>query len=117
MTETEKNIRSLSPHECNKLLERNKESKDFVVWDLRSPEKYHKNKLKGAINFNYDDENFDDELEKLDRNKIYLIYCSSKAKSNIVFGMMEDLGFKNVYKIEGGITAWFKAGFSLEHDE
>lgn len=117
MTKTEKIFCYLSPEECNKMLAKYRNSKDFVLWDLRSPEKYHKNKIKGAINFNYDNDNFDNDLEKLDRNKVYLIYCSLRAKSNIVFGMMEDLEFKNVYNLEGGITAWYEAGLPLEHDE
>ncbi len=53
------------------------------------------------------------ELEKLDRNKKYLLYCRSGKISGKTLKMMNKLGFKEAYNMKGGILAWSKAGYEL----
>ena len=110
-------ITNFTPSEINNYLQLNHNKKDYIIIDLRSPAKYKQNRLSDALNIDYDNDNFEVKLEKLDRNKVYLIYCSWDAKSNIVSEMMVDLGFAKILKMIGGINAWHKEGFPLEHDE
>ena len=110
-------IINFTPAEINDYLQSNHNKKDYIIIDLRSPAKYSKNRLINALNIDYDNDNFEVKLEKLDRNMVYLIYCSWDAKSNIASEMMADLGFAKILKMMGGINAWHKEGFPLEQDE
>ncbi len=110
-------INNFTPNEINDYIQTNHNIKDYMIIDLRSPANCRKNRLSNALNINYNDENFEIELEKLDRNRVYLIYCSWDAKSNIASEMMADLGFAKIIRMIGGISAWHKDDFLLEHDE
>ena len=70
-------------------------------------------KFNNTIHLDYNDESFDNELEKLDRNKIYFVFCKRGLKSNITVELMEDLGFREVYGLVGGLIACQKKGYTL----
>jgi len=48
-------------------------------------------------------------LEKLDKEKNYLIYCKSGRRSSKVLEIIKDLGFTQVYNIKGGFEGWKSA--------
>ena len=96
-------IKDITPEEALALVQENQDNPNFVVLDLRFPESFAYKHIKGAINIEYLSQNFRDELDK---DKIYLIYYSC-ACGNIdkkALNMMAELGFKEVYKISGGLT-------------
>ena len=103
----------LKPEKAFKKIKLNADNRDFFILDLRPPEKVSTGKFSDSLNLDYNDESFDDELEKLNRNKIYLVFCTRGLKSNIVVEMMKDLEFKEVYGLEGGLIAWQKRGYKL----
>ena len=103
----------LNPEKAFKKIKLNADNSDFFLLDLRPPEKVNTAKFSDSIHLDYNDETFDDELEKLDRNKIYFVFCTKGLKSNITVEMMEDLGFKEVYGLSGGLIAWYKKGYKL----
>lgn len=54
-------------------------------------------------------------LDRLPKNKNAAIYCLCKVgrRSGIAANFLASVGFKNVYNVEGGITAWKNAGFKV----
>jgi len=50
-------------------------------------------------------------LNNLDKNKTYLIYCRSGARSGSALDIMAELNFREVYNILGGINQWKAEGF------
>jgi rhodanese-related sulfurtransferase len=84
---------------------------DFVIIDVRTPEEYADGHIENAINLDYYSKAFEDELNKLDRNKIYLIYCRSARRSGMALDTMKELGFTKVYNMLGGIIQWKAEGF------
>ena len=103
----------LNPQKAFEKIKANADNNDFFILDLRSPEHVSTIKFGNTLHLDYNDESFDDELEKLDRNKIYFVFCKRGLKSNITVEMMEDLGFKEVYGLVGGLIAWQKKGYKL----
>lgn len=103
----------LNPEKAFEKIKLNTNNSDFFLLDLRPPEKVSAAKFGDSLHLDYNDESFDDELEKLDRNKIYLVLCAKGLKSSIAVEMMKDLGFKEVYGLAGGLTAWQKKGYQL----
>lgn len=50
----------------------------------------------------------------LDQTKNYLVYCHADGPSMAGAQLMEDAGFKNVFRLEGNFGAWTGAGYATE---
>ncbi len=80
----------------------------IVLIDVRTPEEIAEGKIEGAMELNYYDDNFAEELGKLDKNKTYLIYCRSGNRSGKACKLMQEQGFSKLYNLEGGYIEWSK---------
>ena len=56
------------------------------------------------------EEDFEKQLEKLDKEKPVAVYCKVGGRSGQAMGKMNKLGFKEVYNLDGGMDAWKSAG-------
>ncbi|MDX5337636.1 MAG: rhodanese-like domain-containing protein [Cyclobacteriaceae bacterium] len=88
--------------------------KKNMILDVRTPEEVAEGHLAGAININFLGETFGEEVQKLNKNKTYLLYCRSGSRTRRAADQMQKAGFKKVYMLEGGITAWKEAGKPIE---
>ncbi len=88
--------------------------KKNTVVDVRTPEEVAEGHLAGALNINFLGENFSQKIETLNKNKTYLLYCRSGSRTRKAADQMQKAGFKKVYMLEGGITAWNEAGKPVE---
>ena len=82
--------------------------------DVRTPEEYNQGHLKGALNYNINSSEFENQLSKLDKNKPVLVYCLSGGRSGSAAEMMADKGFTEVYNMQGGIMKWIAANKKLD---
>ena len=81
--------------------------------DVRTPQEYNSGHLAEAININSQDEDFNEQLSKLDKTKPTFVYCAAGVeggRSNTAAKMLKELGFDEIYELEGGITSWTNAG-------
>ena len=99
-------IKNITPKEASTLIENNHDNLNFVIIDVRTPEEFAEERIDGAINLDYYAGTFEDELNKLDKNRTYVVYCRSGVRSGGTLDLMKELGFKEVYNILGGIIAW-----------
>jgi rhodanese-related sulfurtransferase len=106
-------IRKISVSEASALIQANIGKADFVVFDVRTPSEFGQGHLSGALNIDYNAGNFRAEASKLDRNKRYLVYCRTDNRSGQAVGIMKELGFKEVYDMDGGISEWQAAGYPV----
>ncbi|MEP0712921.1 rhodanese-like domain-containing protein [Algoriphagus sp.] len=84
------------------------------VLDVRTPEEVAEGHLAGAINLDYNTNNFKNELAKLDKKRTYLVYCKVGARSDNAAKLMKEAGFTHVYALEGGLDSWIKEGKPIE---
>jgi rhodanese-related sulfurtransferase len=103
-------IENISPQEAFDLIQENKDNPDFVILDVRTPEEFAEEHIENAINIDFNSENFRDELDKLDKDKTYLIYCRSGNRSGKALEIMKELDFREVYNMSGGIIEWKTEG-------
>lgn len=103
----------LKLEEAFTLMEDNQGNHDFTIIDLRSAEEYANGHIEEAINLDYNSSDFAQELDELDRDKIYLIYSYTDDVSGQVLDMMAELGFAEVYNMLGGIERWQQTGLLL----
>ncbi len=104
-------IETISPAEASGLLEDPRAAP--VVLDVRTPGEFAAGHLPGAINLDYQAAGFADDLAALNREVPYLLYCRTDSRSGRAREMMRNLGFVEVYEIDGGIVAWAEAGLAV----
>lgn len=90
------------------------DSEEYVIIDIRTPQEYNSERIKGAINIDYYSDSFEEEINKLDKNKKYLFYCRSGSRSSSALSLFEELGFQEAYELQGGIQSWVSAGYEVE---
>jgi rhodanese-related sulfurtransferase len=100
---TNQAYQNLNAQEFSKLLADNPNA---VLIDVRSPGELDDGIIEGAINFNVMEPNFEDKVEKLDKEKSYFLYCRSGNRSGMACSRMASMGFKNLYNLAGGVMAW-----------
>ena len=86
----------------------------LVVLDIRTPEEFNEARLADAVNVDFYDADFAAQLDTLDKNDPYVMYCRSGNRSSEAIKTMKDLGFVEVYEIDGGIVNWYDSGFPVE---
>lgn len=86
---------------------------DLVVLDIRTPEEVAEGALPGAMAIDFYSDTFRDQLAELDREVPYLVYCRSGNRSADAVTVMADLGFTEIYELDGGVVSWVGAGRSL----
>ncbi len=104
-------IRTVSPEEAESI--RTDPPDSLVILDVRTPEEFAEGHLDGAIMVDFYAEDFQAQLEELDPAVPYLLYCRSGNRSGQAAAIMEDLGYRDVANIDGGVLAWADAGLEL----
>ena len=87
---------------------------DLVLLDVRTPDEFAQARLADAINLDFYAADFRSQLQTLDPEATYLVYCRTGNRSATAVEMMQELGFARIYEIDGGIAAWYEAGFPIE---
>lgn len=82
--------------------------------DVRTPGEFEKGHLSHATNIDWNGNNFNAQVEKLDKNKPVYVYCQGGGRSASAAARLADLGFKNIVDMEGGVMAWRVAAFPIE---
>ena len=103
-------IENITPQQAFTSIQDNKDNPDFVIVDVRTPEEFAEGYVEDAIIIDFYSESFRSEVNALDKNKTYLIYCRSGNRSGSTLDIMAELNFREVYNISGGIIAWNAEG-------
>jgi len=103
-------IKDITPQEASTLIKNNQDNPDFVILDVRTPEEFTEEHIAEAVNLNFYSETFRDELNQLDKNKTYLVYCRIGGRSRNALDIMKELNFREAYNMLGGILQWKAEG-------
>ena len=71
----------------------------FQILDVRTPDEFSVSHVEGALNIDFLNSSFQTEIQKLDKTKIYKVYCRSGNRSGQAERVMKSLGFKDVENI------------------
>jgi len=97
------NIKNLPANEFEGKI---KELPSAPVLDVRTPDEYSKGHLVNSVNIDWKGNDFDKQIASLDKSKPVMVYCLSGARSSAAASKMEEMGFKEIYKLDGGIMKW-----------
>lgn len=81
-------------------------NKNNVLLDVRTPGEYEEGHIPQAINVDFLADDFEEEIEKLDKNKNYYVYCKSGNRSTKAIQKMEEAGFENLVNLKDGYSAY-----------
>jgi phage shock protein E len=81
-------------------------SEGAQLLDVRTAEEVAQGSVEGATNIDFYADDFKDQISKLDKEKPLFVYCKSGGRSGQTAELCKELGFKEVYDMEGGYTAY-----------
>ncbi|SRR4030042_1210420 len=84
-----------------------------LLIDVREFFEYRKSRIHGAL-FLPSSKGFDIVADTLYKGLPLFCYCYSGGRSAKALLFFYDKGFRKLYNLEGGITAWRKDGFPVE---
>lgn len=97
-------MKHINQQEWQELIEKDSNA---VILDVRTQEEQAMGIIPGAICIDiYNTEEFIDELEKLDKNKNYYVYCKAGGRSANACQIMDQMGFAQTYNLLGGVSLW-----------
>jgi rhodanese-related sulfurtransferase len=82
------------------------QDENVVLLDVRTAPEVAAGKIAGALEINVLEDDFQAKVDALDKDKTYLVYCKAGSRSARACKIMEDAGFKDLYNLKGGFTAW-----------
>ena len=74
--------------------------------DVRTPAEYEGGTVYEANNIDYYSDNFKSEMDKLDKKRAVFVFCAKGGRSASAASVCKELGFNEIYDMEGGYTAW-----------
>jgi rhodanese-related sulfurtransferase len=105
-----KNITQISPGDAKALFD-----KGVVFVDVREPDEFQAGHIRGAQSIPRGTVEWmvPKKISK-DKNASIVVYCEHGSRGMLATYSLVQMGYKNVKNLEGGRSAWEKAGFPLE---
>jgi phage shock protein E len=70
---------------------------DVEVIDVRTPEEYEEGHVIGAQLIDFQSDDFQQQIDELERDQAYVLYCRTGNRSGQAAELMHELGFTDVY--------------------
>ena len=96
----------LAPAEFSKKLS---EMPAAMIIDVRTPGEFSGGHLINATNIDWDGNDFETQIAKIDKSKPVFVYCEAGGRSASAAKKMRSEGFKEVYELSGGFSKWREA--------
>lgn len=97
--------------------EKIKSTPNAQIFDVRTPEEYDGQHIDNAVNVNWNADDFAAKAEKFDKSKPVFVYCTVGGRSKKASEKLQELGFTQVYDLQGGIMKWNAAGLAPKSDK
>ncbi|MDD2661675.1 MAG: rhodanese-like domain-containing protein [Methylococcales bacterium] len=101
-------LKMITATELNQVMQKG----DIVLIDVHTPEQQHIKGTDLVIPYN-EIEKYQDKLPK-DKNTAIYLYCQGGPMGEAAAKSLYELGYRNLYNLEGGAKAWRKAGLDFE---
>ena len=106
-------ISNITTEEAYDMMNGYPDNSGLVILDVRTQSEYDSGHIENAVHLDYYSATFDEDLGNLCKTYTYIVYCRSGTRSGWALDLMENLGFRKVYNMEGGILQWIADGYEL----
>ena len=96
------------------LFEKMWKADNLTLLDVRTTSEYKAGYIPGTKWIDWFSPEFADEVAKLDKDKVYLVYCAGGVRSARVCKKMSAMGFKYTVDLAPGFKGWKAAGKAIE---
>tara|TARA_B100001250_G_C19371674_1_gene602236 strand:+ start:329 stop:649 length:321 start_codon:yes stop_codon:yes gene_type:complete len=80
-----------------------------IILDVRTIEEFEEKSIPNAVLANIlEPSKFINVVEKIEKDSILFVYCRSGIRSQKACNILDQLGFKETYNLNGGILEWKK---------
>jgi thioredoxin len=97
--------------------EKLKTTENPQLLDVRTPEEFSTGHIENAENVNLNGNNFVTEANTYDKSKPIFVYCKVGGRSAQAADKLAQMGFKEIYNLDGGIMKWDAAGNAKPSDK
>ena len=104
-------IKNIPVNISDEMIQENLHRRDFVLLDVRTAREFAEDRIDGAKQIDFYSRHFSKTINGLDKGKTYLVYSETGKRSKYTLDLMEELGFYEVYNMEGGLTLWKNLGY------
>lgn len=103
-------VEQISPAELRRMID---EREDLQVLDVRRTAEYAAGHVPRAVNAPLGTKLREDS-QHLDSSRPVAVICAGGYRSSAATSILRPLGFRRLYNVEGGTSAWLAAGYSVE---
>lgn len=90
----------------------NTESLQLV--DVRTLEEFRAGHLPNAKNICVTDDDFQEKVAGLDKDRPIYVYCRSGKRSAKAAKILREMGFTEIYDMDGGILNWEESDYQVQ---
>jgi len=83
---------------------------NVTVIDVRTPQEFAAGHLPGAVNIDVEAPDFAGQIQRLDVQGTFAVYCHSGRRSAIAADAMAQAGFTHIINLQGGLADLQSAG-------
>lgn len=94
-------VKSVTNSEFEKLIH----AGNVIILDVRTPREFSEGHIPDAVNMDYKNENFTNNIKNLNKKKTIAVYCRSGNRSKLAAKKLINAGFE-VYELNNGIMNW-----------
>jgi len=91
---------------CEELKDKINNNEDFTLIDVRTQREYDFGHIENAILITLD--SIRDNLDKIDKNKLTVLYCRTGYRAYIAYRILKNNGFNNIVCLNGSYLSWIK---------
>ncbi len=96
------------------LFEKMWKTDNLTLLDVRTTPEYKAGHISGTKWIDWFSPKFADDVAKLDKDKVYLVYCAGGVRSARACKKMSEMGFKYTVDLAPGFNGWKAAGKAIE---
>lgn len=105
-------IKVLTPIEFHDAMLKNN---DIQLVDARTTAEFEEGHIQNAVNIDVLETDFITKAEKLDLQKPVYVYCRSGKRSAKAALILKEVGFKEIYDMQGGYLLWESEGIDKKN--
>ncbi len=90
--------------------------KNCFFIDAREEKEFKVSHIKNAFHIGYETPDFN-VLDKIDKNDSIIVYCSVGYRSEKITQKLNQMGYKNVYNLYGGLFEWVNQGWTIYQEK
>lgn len=106
-TDKSDNIKTLDPKEFAAKYQANEKAQ---LIDVRTPKEFAEERIEGFTNIDWNGADFESKVAKLDKSEPVFLHCRSGGRSAKAASKLQEMGFTEIYDMEGGMLKWNAEG-------